>query len=450
MLAAGVMSRTANAGAGIPSGHRRSWWPRGMERFKLGFHAPSSAHPPRTRARWAGCFGAAAAAAAATSSSATATAVAAPRAKQVEVEESRGGGEDIWSAAAEVERGGFPEHLIIMVNGLVGSAEDWRFAAEQFVKRLPNKVIVHRSECNSSRLTFDGVDMMGERLAQEVRSVIEQRRGVQKISFVAHSLGGLVARYAVGRLYEPIGKRESPPRPDKHLDEDKCLEGRIAGLIPMNFITFASPHLGSRGNKQLPFLCGLPFLEQRALETAHLIVGRTGNHLFLTDSDGGRPPLLVRMVDDCDDIKFRSALRSFKRRVAYANANFDHMVGWRTSSIRRQHELPKHRLLVHDEKYPHIVHVDKGNAENNHKVLADVRAQTHDLEGLTNCLFFPLLLNPEVMIRGLTQVSWERVDVSFEKSRQRYVAHNTIQVKSYWLNSDGTDVICHMIDNFLI
>lgn len=65
----------------------------------------------------------------------------------------------------------------------------------------------------------------------------------------------------------------------------------------------------------------------------------------------------------------RSALRAFKRRVAYANANYDRilvesinyissfldllckimltftnledMVGWRTSSIRRQHELPK-------------------------------------------------------------------------------------------------------------
>jgi Putative serine esterase (DUF676) len=56
---------------------------------------------------------------------------------------------------------------------------------------------------------------------------------------------------------------------------------------------------------QLPFLCGLPFLERRASETAHLIVGRTGKHLFLTDNDNGNPPLLLRMVDDSDDIKFR-------------------------------------------------------------------------------------------------------------------------------------------------
>lgn len=55
---------------------------------------------------------------------------------------------------------------------------------------------------------------------------------------------------------------------------------------------------------QLPFLCGLPFLERRASQTAHFIVGRTGKHLFLTDNDGGKPPLLVQMVNDSDDLKF--------------------------------------------------------------------------------------------------------------------------------------------------
>lgn len=55
---------------------------------------------------------------------------------------------------------------------------------------------------------------------------------VHKISFVAHSLGGLVARYAVGRLY-------------------KHYEAKVAGLEPINFITVATPHLGSRGNKQV-------------------------------------------------------------------------------------------------------------------------------------------------------------------------------------------------------
>jgi hypothetical protein len=59
--------------------------------------------------------------------SASAVAVAVREAKrkgpEVETEPARGGGEDVWSAQAEVEveQGGvFPEHLVFMVNGLVG------------------------------------------------------------------------------------------------------------------------------------------------------------------------------------------------------------------------------------------------------------------------------------------------------------------------------------------
>ncbi|GAB4853596.1 hypothetical protein Ancab_017787 [Ancistrocladus abbreviatus] len=218
-----------------------------------------------------------------------------------------------------------PEHLVVMVHGLVGSASDWKFTAEEFAKRLPDTVIVHCSECNAARLTFDGVDLMGERLANEVLTVVRRWPGLQKISFVAHSLGGLVARYAIGRLYEPPREGNCFKENSGHVIQS-LQESRIAGLEPINFITFATPHLGSRGNKQLPFLCGLPFLERHASQNAHLVAGRSGKHLFLTDNDDGRPPLLLRMATDTDGIKFISALRSFKHRVAYANVNFDRIL----------------------------------------------------------------------------------------------------------------------------
>ncbi|RZC73786.1 hypothetical protein C5167_049263 [Papaver somniferum] len=355
--------------------------------------------------------------------------------------------EGIWdSETFDEPQNDFPIHLVVMVNGIIGSAADWRYAAEQFVKKLPDKVIVHRSECNSSRLTFDGVDLMGERLAEEVISVVRCRPGLQKISFVAHSLGGLIARYAIGRLFTYFPDTDSTLSSGKSLVEkntkfvdvlEQPYQGRIAGLKPLNFITFATPHLGSRGHKKLPFLFGLPFLEKRVSQAAHWIVGKTGKHLFLTDNDDDGLPLLLQMVNDCDDLQFISALRSFKRRVAYANANYDHMVGWRTSSIRRQHELPQSNLLLKYDKYPHIVYIEREQAIDLHKeTTAYVKGQTIELE--------------EKMIRGLTQVSWERVDVSFHESRQKYVAHSTINVKRYWINSDGADVVFHMIDNFLV
>lgn len=34
---------------------------------------------------------------------------------------------------------------------------------------------------------------------------IEKNPGVTKISFVGHSLGGLISRYAIGLLYAPVG-----------------------------------------------------------------------------------------------------------------------------------------------------------------------------------------------------------------------------------------------------
>uniref|UniRef100_A0A0E0NLW8 DUF676 domain-containing protein n=2 Tax=Oryza TaxID=4527 RepID=A0A0E0NLW8_ORYRU len=305
------------------------------------------------------------------------------------------------------------DHLVVMVNGLYGSSADWKFAAEQFVKRLPGKVFVHRSQCNHSKLTYDGVDLMGERLAEEVRQVVQRRSNLQKISFVAHSLGGLVTRYAIGKLYDPSINEEASLDKENFSNELRTSDGgKIAGLEPINFIAVATPHLGSRWNKQLPFLFGVPLLERTAAVTAHFIVGRTGKHLFLTDSDDGKPPLLLRMAEDCDDGKFMSALRSFKRRVAYAN------------------------LTPSDKKYPHIIHVDKGNSEHHQQEESVEASLTDSME--------------EVMIHGLTQVPWERVDVCFHKSWLRYNAHHNIQVRIHPVNSDGEDVIYHLIDNFLV
>ncbi|KAL6555309.1 hypothetical protein OROGR_006567 [Orobanche gracilis] len=49
------------------------------------------------------------------------------------------------------------------------------------------------SERNAAKLTLDGVDIMGERLAEEVLEVIKKKPSLKKISFIAHSVGGLVA-----------------------------------------------------------------------------------------------------------------------------------------------------------------------------------------------------------------------------------------------------------------
>ncbi|KAK6940317.1 protein of unknown function DUF676, lipase-like [Dillenia turbinata] len=371
--------------------------------------------------------------------------------------ESRSGGGGSFDVDHAGERR-VPTHLVVTVNGIIGSAKNWRYAAKQFVKRYPHDVIVHCSERNTSMLTFGGVDVMGDRLADEVKSVVGRYPDLTKISFVAHSLGGLIARYAIARLYgrDPTSNLSCENGDCKsngtgELPPEEKLKGKIAGLEPINFITSATPHLGSRWHGQVPMFCGFNSLEKTAHRLSWLL-GRTGKHLFLTDGDEGKPPLLLQMVKDSKDLPFISALQSFRRRVAYANACYDYLVGWSTSSLRHKSELPKRQNLKRHEKYPHVVNVESektsgpqqdGTLEAN----AD-GSRSIDVE--------------EEMLRGLTRVGWERIDVNFKGSGQRFLAHNTIQarncetyycskaVKTYCINSDGADVIFHMIDNFLL
>jgi alpha/beta superfamily hydrolase len=90
--------------------------------------------------------------------------------------------------------------------------------------------------------------------------VKKRHPSVQKISFVGHSLGGLIARYAIARLYErditkEISHETGNCKSGESEDKDNCVQeksrGTIAGLEPMNFITSATPHLGSRFHKQV-------------------------------------------------------------------------------------------------------------------------------------------------------------------------------------------------------
>ncbi|CAN6865145.1 unnamed protein product [Brassica oleracea] len=86
-----------------------------------------------------------------------------------------------------------------------------------------------------------------------VRALIKRHPSLQKISFVGHSLGGLITRYVVACLYE----QESPQNSEKSKE-------RIGGLEPVCFITSATPHLGSRGHKQVPLMAGVMTDELRS------------------------------------------------------------------------------------------------------------------------------------------------------------------------------------------
>jgi hypothetical protein len=58
---------------------------------------------------------------------------------------------------------------------------------------------------NSGSFTYDGIELGGERVCQEIEEEVEKlaRTGqeIKTFSIIGYSLGGLVARYSVGLLY---------------------------------------------------------------------------------------------------------------------------------------------------------------------------------------------------------------------------------------------------------
>ncbi len=99
----------------------------------------------------------------------------------------------------------------------------------------------------------------GKRLADEIVLLVKEpeNSSLRQISIMGNSLGGLYARYAIALLYDPNSKR-------------------IAGLEPVCFATFASPHLGLHGL--------VPKVLEKAVKGLPLYGGRSVQQMFMVDA----------------------------------------------------------------------------------------------------------------------------------------------------------------------
>jgi hypothetical protein len=68
-----------------------------------------------------------------------------------------------------------------------------------------DKLYILAAKRNIGSFTYDGIEVGGERVCLEIEEelqVIESKGGkIKKLSIVGYSLGGLVARYAIGLLH---------------------------------------------------------------------------------------------------------------------------------------------------------------------------------------------------------------------------------------------------------
>jgi len=175
-------------------------------------------------------------------------------------------------------------------------------------KYSEDELYILSAKTNSDSFTYDGIDLGGERVTQEIESYIEDAESngshIEKLSIVGYSLGGLVARYAIGLLYS---------------------NGWFERIKPVNFTTFATPHLGVR----TPLL-GVHNRLWNVLGSRTLSV--SGRQLFIIDSfrDTNRPILSV--LADPDSI-FMLGLSQFRHRVLYANIINDRSAPYYTTCI---------------------------------------------------------------------------------------------------------------------
>lgn len=97
-------------------------------------------------------------------------------------------------------------HLCVMVHGLWGHPHHLDQVAAALREAYPDELLqIIIPKTNAGNSTYDGIERGGERVTREIEEEVEtiakSGREVRKISMVGYSLGGLVARYAVGLLY---------------------------------------------------------------------------------------------------------------------------------------------------------------------------------------------------------------------------------------------------------
>ncbi|KAF8973436.1 hypothetical protein BGZ46_009851 [Entomortierella lignicola] len=230
-------------------------------------------------------------------------------------------------------------HLIVLQHGLWGNVKHVNFIAEQLKQGLGNRILVYRAHSNQNSHTYDGVDICGQRLVQEIHEVIKVieeggdvkqmkghrrsrkrhvkskvamdfttmlrngKRKVTQFSFVGYSLGGIVGRFAIGILE---------------------LEGFFERIKPMFYVTMASPHLGIHHPNVSKWSKFFNYLTKHALN-------RTGLQMQLDDDYVDHKPILLVMSESSS--VFMHGLARFKRRAIYSNIQNDVSVPFWSASF---------------------------------------------------------------------------------------------------------------------
>lgn len=199
-----------------------------------------------------------------------------------------------------------PIHLVILTHGLHSNVSaDMLYLKELIDRVCADENVVVKGYFGNAGKTERGVKYLGCRVAEFIVELVTKNEAfnngrVTKISFIGHSLGGLIQTFAISYLQYNF-------------------PWFFKTIKPMNFITLASPLLG--------VLYDNPLYVKIALLAG--IVGKTGQDLSLKDLEQGGKPLLYLLPTG----PTHTVLEKFKRRTVYANVVNDGVVPLRTAAL---------------------------------------------------------------------------------------------------------------------
>lgn len=199
-----------------------------------------------------------------------------------------------------------PIHLVILTHGLhLTASADLMYLKEQIdtVGKTDNLCV--KAYFGNVGKTERGIKYLGSRVAEYIIDLVTTNlmfmdNKVAKISFVGHSLGGLVQTFAIAYLHTNF-------------------LWFFEKITPINFVTIALPLLGVANEN--------PIYVNLALNAG--VVGKTGQDLGLKQVEYDNKPLLLLLPGG----PTHQVLKRFVRRTVYANAINDGIVPLRTLAL---------------------------------------------------------------------------------------------------------------------
>ncbi|EGV65305.1 hypothetical protein PSN45_002546 [Yamadazyma tenuis] len=202
-----------------------------------------------------------------------------------------------------------PIHLVILTHGLHSNVSADMFYLKEQIDSCnsdsASENFVVKGFFGNICKTERGIKYLGSRVAEYIIDLIQNNEplskgNVTKISFVGHSLGGLVQTFTIAYLQVNF-------------------PWFFQRIKPINFITIASPMLGASNEN--------PIYVNLALSAG--IVGKTGQELSLRFTEDVSKPLLLLLPQG----PTHTVLKRFVRRTLYSNVANDGVVPLRTSAL---------------------------------------------------------------------------------------------------------------------